>query len=303
MMQLSFFEEPKEVNADGIAQQYLLSTKGIGTPTITSLSGGRTSAYMAIHYPTDYYVFALVRTDDSGHTPSDSGLVREVLKKCPDFVGTLELPETLQCVLELEQKIGHEIKWVWGDAFEQVVTVQKRGYLPNRFARFCTTELKYIPIFDWVEKSFPDSIVEMNLGFRADEPNRVYRMIGGKQIKGGWDFSELGKCENHPRSRKKIEWRFRQAPLYLEGIKKHHIHADPWIRSMPFPEISNCSHCPFHTASEHRRQHQLNPRLSSFWTGLEEKTGNTFLNGVKLQEILDGAATPLLDTQGCDCTD
>jgi len=303
LIQTGLFGDRAINDPDAIAREYLLSTKGLGTPTITSLSGGRSSAWMAINYPTDYYVFALVRTSDPGHVPQDKGLVNAVRQKCPDFVGSLELPDTLRCVLELEQKIGREIVWVWGDRTFEGLVEFKGDYLPNRFSRFCTTELKYIPIFDWVQRNWPDEVVEMNLGFRADEPGRVYRMIGGEQAKGGWDFSRIGRCEDHPRSRRKVEWRFRQAPMYLDGIKKHHIHSDPWIRSMPFPEISNCTHCPFHTPTEHRKQHQQNPQCGSFWTGLEDQTGNTFLNGVKLQEILDGAETPLLDAIGCSCTD
>ena len=32
--------------------------------TVNSLSGGKTSSYMAVHYPADYNVFALVTTLD-----------------------------------------------------------------------------------------------------------------------------------------------------------------------------------------------------------------------------------------------
>ena len=32
--------------------------------TVNSISGGKTSAYIAANYPADYNVFALVRTDD-----------------------------------------------------------------------------------------------------------------------------------------------------------------------------------------------------------------------------------------------
>ena len=32
--------------------------------TVNSLSGGKTSSYIAIHYPADYNVFALVHSDD-----------------------------------------------------------------------------------------------------------------------------------------------------------------------------------------------------------------------------------------------
>ena len=33
--------------------------------TVNSLSGGKTSTYIAIHYPADYNVFSLVRTNDT----------------------------------------------------------------------------------------------------------------------------------------------------------------------------------------------------------------------------------------------
>lgn len=304
--QFSLIGEPTEIiDPDVIARGFLEQTRGIGSPTVTSLSGGRTSAWMAINYPTDYYVFALVRTDHPSHIPSDPGLVRDVREKCPVFTGSLELPDTLRCVLELEQKLGKQIDWVWADlTFEQLVS--RKNYLPNSATRFCTQFLKYVPIFDWSLSLLPSQIVEMNLGFRADEPNRVYKMIGGKRIKGkGWDFSGLGTCEDHPKNRKKIEWRFRQAPLYLDGIKKYHIHSDPWILSKPFPEISNCSHCFFHTPIEHRKQHIKHPECASFWTDLESSTGNTFVNGVSLNEILQGSANPLFDFEdsSCSCTD
>ena len=32
--------------------------------TVNSLSGGKTSSYIAVKYPADYNVFALVRTND-----------------------------------------------------------------------------------------------------------------------------------------------------------------------------------------------------------------------------------------------
>ena len=38
--------------------------KCIKMKTVNSISGGKTSAYIAANYPADYNVFALVRTDD-----------------------------------------------------------------------------------------------------------------------------------------------------------------------------------------------------------------------------------------------
>ena len=46
--------------------------------TITSISGGKTSAYLAKHYPTDYNIFALVRIEDSRCTPKDKTLVQKI---------------------------------------------------------------------------------------------------------------------------------------------------------------------------------------------------------------------------------
>lgn len=286
-----------------MARDYLAGISGIGTPTINSISGGKTSAFMAIHYPADVTVFALVRTNHPSHQIVDPGLLRAIRGKCPDFVGSLELPDTLRCVLDLEQKIGREIIWVWGENFEDLVAA-KGGYLPNRFSRYCTTEMKYIPIFDWFWNRYPGEICEMRLGFRADEPNRVFRMIGGKKVGSRWDFSQLGRCESHPRNRKKTEWRFRTAPLYLDGVKSHHIRQDPWVASQPFPEISNCTHCPFHTPREQRRQHELYPEKADFWIGLEDSTGNRFDKKMTLREILEGQGSTLWDDRRpCDCTD
>lgn len=36
--------------------------RNLNLQTITSISGGKPSAYMALHYPTDLYVFACVLT-------------------------------------------------------------------------------------------------------------------------------------------------------------------------------------------------------------------------------------------------
>ena len=39
--------------------------------TCTSISGGQSSAYIAVNYPTDYNVFALVTVTDKNCTPKD----------------------------------------------------------------------------------------------------------------------------------------------------------------------------------------------------------------------------------------
>ena len=116
--------------------------------TINSLSGGKTSSYMAAHYPADYEIFALVTLEDTNCTPKDLGLVKKVSDKIGrQFIATAEDDKTLVVMLELEQKIGREIKWVTGISFDALN--KKRKALPNRMWRYCTTELKMRPIFDW----------------------------------------------------------------------------------------------------------------------------------------------------------
>ena len=47
--------------------------------------------------------------------------------------------------------------------------------LPNQMARFCTTEMKMRPIFDWWFKNI-NEIVKMGIGFRYDEMERKDRL-------------------------------------------------------------------------------------------------------------------------------
>ena len=44
--------------------RYALVNKYKNMKTVNSLSGGKTSSYIAANYPADYNVFSLVRTDD-----------------------------------------------------------------------------------------------------------------------------------------------------------------------------------------------------------------------------------------------
>ncbi len=98
--------------------------------TITSISGGKTSAFMSIHHKTDENIFALVRIEDRRCTPKDAALVQKVSDKIGmEFIATAESDTTLTLMFDLEQLLGKEIIWVTGDTFEQVCL--KRKALPN----------------------------------------------------------------------------------------------------------------------------------------------------------------------------
>jgi hypothetical protein len=86
--------------------------------TVNSISGGKTSSYLAKHYPADYNLFSLVRIEDKNCTPKDKKLVQLVSDKIgTEFIATAESDLTLKVVLDLEQVIGSEIKWLIGDTF------------------------------------------------------------------------------------------------------------------------------------------------------------------------------------------
>lgn len=144
--------------------------------TVTSISGGKTSAYLASEFPTDYNVFALVRTEDKNCMYPDKklrSLVEDRIQK--PFIGTLEDDVIITTILELEQFLGRKIDWVSGITYDEVLK-NGGGYLPNKLHRYCTTFLKLDPIFYWWAENIGEPIV-MNLGFRANEMPRAKRMI------------------------------------------------------------------------------------------------------------------------------
>jgi len=117
--------------------------------TVNSLSGGKTSSYIAVHYPSDYNIFALVRTNDTKCLFPDAK-IREIVsdKIGTEFIGTLEEDTIIYTMLDLEQFIGREITWLSETTFEDVID-KAGGYLPNIMTRFCTSKMKVEPIAQW----------------------------------------------------------------------------------------------------------------------------------------------------------
>ncbi len=70
--------------------------------TVNSLSGGKTSSYLAVHYPAEIEIFALVCMDchnaGNGIDPAIKRFANEKLQKTssqwPEFVATAEDPKT-----------------------------------------------------------------------------------------------------------------------------------------------------------------------------------------------------------------
>ena len=96
--------------------------------TINSLSGGKTSSYIAVHYPADYNVFALVRTNDIKCMFPDAKIRQIVSDKIgTEFIGTLEEDAIIYTMLDLEQFIGKKITWLSKTTFEEVIQSYKNG--------------------------------------------------------------------------------------------------------------------------------------------------------------------------------
>ena len=94
--------------------------------TVNSLSGGKTSSYIAANYPADYDVFALVRTDDKKCMFPDKALRQQIEDRLQKpFIGTLEDDTIIYTMLDLEQYIGQKIDWVTGKTFDKVIQLDK----------------------------------------------------------------------------------------------------------------------------------------------------------------------------------
>jgi hypothetical protein len=124
--------------------------------TINSLSGGKTSSYIAANYPADYELFSLVRTSDPDCLFPDAKIRQEVSDRIgQEFIGTLEQDDIIYTMLDLEQFIGRKITWITGRTFDDVLQRGKNGkvQLPNAMRRFCTVEMNPIEKNFWSEKS------------------------------------------------------------------------------------------------------------------------------------------------------
>lgn len=211
--------------------------------TVNSLSGGKTSSYIAANYPADYDVFALVRIEDKRCTFPDKKLRQEVEDRIQaPFIATAEDDTIIYTMLNLEQYIGRKITWVTGKTFDKVLN--SAGTLPDPLRRYCTTEMKMQPMFDWWRKEI-STPCEFRLGFRANETNRAKRTTE-KTNKNG--YLEMKAIIGKRGTRNKwdmIEWQKPVYPLINDNIYKDHIE-QYWIdKPVRFAWMNNCVGC-FH---------------------------------------------------------
>ena len=279
--------------------------------SVSSVSGGKTSAMMAIEFPTDHYIFAVVLTDHLLSAPKDKGLLREICDRIPHFVASHEADLTLLNMLRLEQELGKKIDWVASEySFDRFIAkdTDLAGYrslnlmLPNAKHRFCTEETKLNPMFWHCYLNYFDGEMPllMNIGFRWDEPKRVEGWTCDKdKFKFPKSCSLSGRKQQQHSS---IEWRVSQFPMYEAGISQLDV-AKYWLeKGWQFPEISNCRFCFHHRDLEQQRQAELEPENLQWWLGMEEKIGHTF-GKRPLKDILQQPLLDVYEQKPCHCTD
>jgi len=269
---------------------------------VNSLSGGKTSSYIAANYPADYNVFSLVRTDDKKCLFPDDKIRQEVSDRLgKEFIGTLEEDTIIYTMLDLEQYIGNKIDWVSGKTFDEITVRNGKRYLPNVIQRFCTTEMKLQPIFDWWRKEI-NEVVEMRIGFRANEQRRAKTMIKKTNKNGNLEFKTItGRTKNgNQNSWSNIEWQKPKFPLIENQIFKDSIENYWKDKNVRFAYLNNCVGC-FHR-SPVLLKHMSDKHPNKFQWFINSEENGSFKNGMKYKDIKNSfKQTSLFDDDFNDC--
>ena len=269
--------------------------------TVNSLSGGKTSSYIAAHYPADYNVFSLVRTDDKKCLFSDSKIRQEVSDRLgTEFIGTLEEDMIIYTMLDLEQYIGQKIDWVTGKTFDEIIVRNDKKYLPNVTQRFCTTEMKLKPIFNWWQNKF-NKPIKMNIGYRANEGSRAKTMLS-KTTKNG--FSTFKTIVGKRKTQNKwadIEWQKPMFPLIDDNIYKDKIEKYWKDKPVRFAYMNNCVGCFHRNPILLKHLSDKQPKKYQWFIDAEKDT-RTFKNGMTYKQIKNSfKQTSLFDDDFNEC--
>lgn len=211
----------------------------------TSISGGKTSAFVAANFPTEHNWFALVSTNDPSCKFKDDAMAHFVKQKTgKDIIGTLEMDEIIYTIMDLEQFTGRAIDVVVGNTFEKVIE-NASGYLPNVVKRFCTSEMKLRPLFEHWQHNFDDPI-EVQIGFRANERRRAENMMAKTNEYGLTTFrTQNGHLPDGRKRWHEVAWQKPVFPLIEHNIFKDQIEKFWQGKKVRFARMNNCVGC-FH---------------------------------------------------------
>jgi len=243
---------------------------------MNSLSGGKTSSYVAVKYPADYNVFALVTTRDNDCKFPDKKLRQKVSDKIgKEFIGTLEEDMIIYTMFDLEQYIGKEITWVAGKTFDETVARGKNGkiQLPTPMMRFCTVEMKIEPIFNFWKKNIKE-VVETRIGFRANETRRANIMMERcKPTNGIMTFKTIiGKSKNGKRNKwADIPYQVPRFPLIENNVYKDTVEKFWSDKNVRFAYMNNCVGCMHRNPLLLRKMFDKEPVKMNWFVKTEKK--------------------------------
>tara|TARA_R110000851_G_scaffold101814_3_gene218101 strand:+ start:454 stop:1302 length:849 start_codon:yes stop_codon:yes gene_type:complete len=258
--------------------------------TVNSLSGGKTSSYIAANYPADYNVFSLVRTNDKKCLFPDAKLRQQVSDRLGvEFIGTLEEDAIIYTMLDLEQFIGSKIDWVTGKTFDEIILRKGKKYLPNVTQRFCTTEMKLQPLFDWWRNTI-NEVIEMRIGFRANEGSRAKTMLSKTNENGNSTFKAIVGKRKTQNKWADIEWQKPKFPLIEDNIFKDKVEKYWQDKNVRFAYMNNCVGCFHRNPVLLKLMSDKHPNKFQWFIEAEQDTGynvRTFKNGISYNKIKD----------------
>lgn len=272
--------------------------------TVNSISGGKTSSYLAKHFPADINIFSLVRIDDKDNLwmKGKDEKTRKIVsdKLGIDFIGTAEMDEIIYTILDLEQFIGQEITWVTGKSFEEVIK-QNYGYLPNKMTRYCTVEMKLKPIFNWLQEN-TELPIEMRIGFRPNEISRAETVLKRADENGIEFFNTIIGKRKSQNKWGLVPYRKVTFPLIENNIQKDIIYNYWNDKNVRFAYRNNCVGCV-------NRQPLMISHMASkdidkvkWFDKQEQITGNRFLSDVSFNQILKfGTQASFFDDDFNEC--
>lgn len=289
---------------------------------VNSISGGKTSSYIAKNYPADYDIFSVVCLDDYRCAPKDKSIIQYANAKLEhlysiygEFIATAEDDMTLKAVIDLEQYIGREIKWVRGRSFDSIIDDKNYTRLPSKMVRYCTIHMKLKPIFDWCFYNIEEQI-QMRIGFRFDEYDRMERFFNDSDptyFKIPISCSLKGKrMQKH----QLFKWRKCHFPLIKDIVTKEHINKyweqNGYIggtlfeerRKIEFPIVSNCVGC-FHKKPDTLCiMGAMHPEKMNWFAEQEAKGKGTWLDGLSYNDIIKNSLNwipEMLTESGAAC--
>ncbi len=152
-------------------------------PALISFSGGRTSAYMLYHIvqahggtlPDDVYVtFA----NTGKEMPETLDFVRDCSEHWGINIHWLEMRIYDERPIYRTEEVTYETASRQGEPFQALI--ERKKMLPNPVTRFCTSELKVMPMKRFMKQKGYKEWVNV-LGLRYDEPRRVGKQYSANE--------------------------------------------------------------------------------------------------------------------------